>query len=107
MHLYFVRHGESFVNLKDWDKGNTDEGLTPLGQRQAAALAKWLPDEIEAIDALYVSSMRRAQETAVPIAQKLRYETVHAAAMSSGPTHSIQRVLLCCGVANAARRVSA
>lgn len=69
MHLYFIRHGESFVNLKDWDKGNTDEGLTPLGWRQAEALAKWLPGEVERIDALYVSSMRRAQETAVPLAK--------------------------------------
>ena len=30
MHLYFVRHGESFVNLKEWRGGNRDEGLTPL-----------------------------------------------------------------------------
>lgn len=67
MHLYFIRHGESYVNLKDWDKGNTDEGLTSLGQRQAAALAEWLPQEIEQIDTLYASTMRRAQETAVPI----------------------------------------
>lgn len=69
MYLYLIRHGESYVNLKDWDKGNTDEGLTPLGKRQAEALAKWLPQEIEGIDALYASTMRRAQETAVPIAR--------------------------------------
>lgn len=68
MHLYLIRHGESFVNLKDWDKGNTDEGLTPLGQRQAHALAAWLPQEMNHVDALYASTMKRARETAVPIA---------------------------------------
>lgn len=68
MHLYFIRHGESFVNLKDWDKGNMDEGLTPLGQQQAEALAAWLPGEVKQIDALYASTMRRALETADPVA---------------------------------------
>ncbi len=68
MHLYMIRHGQSYVNLKDWDNGNSDEGLTDLGQRQAAALAAWLPGEITHIDALYASTMKRAQETAVPLA---------------------------------------
>jgi probable phosphoglycerate mutase len=76
MHLFLIRHGESFVNLKDWDKGNTDEGLTPLGQRQAKALAAWLPGEIDHIDALYASTMRRAQETAVPIATAYKISVI-------------------------------
>ena len=67
MHLYLIRHGQSYVNLKDWQGGNTDEGLTELGQRQVAALAAWLPQGVPHIDALYVSTMRRAQETARPI----------------------------------------
>lgn len=67
MHLYLIRHGQSYVNLKDWQGGNTDEGLTELGQRQVAALAAWLPQGVPHIDALYVSTMRRAQETAKPI----------------------------------------
>ena len=69
MKLYMIRHGESYVNLKEWDGGNVDAGLTPLGQAQAAALAKWLPTEIDHIDALYASTMQRAQETAAPISQ--------------------------------------
>lgn len=64
MQLYFIRHGQSHVNLKEWSNGNTDEGLTELGQRQAKALAAWLPLEIEHIDTLYSSTMRRARETA-------------------------------------------
>lgn len=67
MHLYMIRHGQSYVNLRDWDGGNVDAGLTELGQQQAEALARWLPSELEKIDALYCSTMKRAQETAEPI----------------------------------------
>lgn len=69
MKLYMIRHGQSYVNLRDWAHGNTDEGLTELGQRQAAALAKWLPSEVPTIDALYASTMARAQETCAPLAE--------------------------------------
>lgn len=68
MQLYLIRHGQSHVNLKEWSNGNTDEGLTELGQRQAQALAEWLPTEIEHIDTLYSSTMRRAKETAGHVA---------------------------------------
>lgn len=68
MHLYLIRHGESHVNLADWADGNTDEGLTDLGQRQAAALARWLPGQVAHADALYASTMMRAIETAAPLA---------------------------------------
>ena len=68
MHLYLIRHGQSFVNLKDWTDGNLDAGLTDLGQRQAAALAAWLPGHLPQIDGLYASTMRRAHETAQPLA---------------------------------------
>jgi 2,3-bisphosphoglycerate-dependent phosphoglycerate mutase len=64
MKLYMIRHGQSYVNLKEWDKGNLDEGLTELGQRQAAALAAWMPQHIPALDAIYSSTMLRARETA-------------------------------------------
>ena len=69
MHLYFVRHGQSFVNLKDWTGGNLDEGLTDLGKSQAKALAAWAPDGLPHIDALYASTMRRAMETAQALAE--------------------------------------
>lgn len=64
MHIYFIRHGQSFVNLKDWPDGNVDVGLTDLGNRQAGALAEWLPAHVEKFDAIYASTMMRAQETA-------------------------------------------
>lgn len=69
MHLYIIRHGQSHVNLKEWDSGNIDAGLTERGQQQAAALAAWLPQELPKIDALYASTMRRARETAEILAQ--------------------------------------
>ena len=72
MHLYFVRHGQSHVNLEEWNNGNTDEGLTELGERQAEALAAWLPQEIGSVDAIYYSTMRRARETARVLAEGFR-----------------------------------
>lgn len=68
MHLYFIRHGQSFVNLKEWEQGNLDVGLTELGQRQAAALGRWLPSLVPQVDVIYASTMARARETAAAVA---------------------------------------
>lgn len=68
MHLYLIRHGQSYVNLKDWPNGNTDEGLTELGKAQAERLGAWLPTHVASIDALYASTMKRARETAAAVA---------------------------------------
>lgn len=69
MHLYLIRHGQSFVNLEDWTGGNQDTGLTPLGQQQAEALAAWLPGKVDHVAAIYCSTMQRARETAAPLAK--------------------------------------
>ncbi len=69
MHLYLIRHGESYVNLPDWQDGNRDMGLTPRGQAQAKALAAWLKQHIRRPDALYASTMLRARETAEMVRQ--------------------------------------
>ncbi len=70
MKLYLIRHGQSFVNLADWDweSDTIDQPLTELGQRQATALAAWLPQHLPQIDALYCSTMQRARQTAAPLA---------------------------------------
>jgi len=68
MQLFLIRHGQSYVNLKEWTQGNTDEGLTPLGQEQAKRLGEWLPGYLSGIDAIYASTMRRARETAAAVA---------------------------------------
>lgn len=77
MNLVMVRHGQSYVNLKDWDGGNADKGLTPKGQRQAEALAAWLPSKVLRVDALYCSTMLRARETAVPLSLAFRLDPVY------------------------------
>ncbi len=64
MHLYLIRHGQSHINLSEWDSGNLDEGLTELGIKQATALGKWLPQEVPSTNVIYASTMRRALETA-------------------------------------------
>jgi probable phosphoglycerate mutase len=63
LHLLLVRHGQSYVNLEDWSEGYTDAGLTPLGQRQAENLGRWMADNVR-IDALFTSTMARTLETA-------------------------------------------
>ena len=70
MHLFLIRHGQSYVNLPDWDGGFIDTALTPLGQEQAQRLATWLAAHV-APDAIYASSMRRAAETAQTVADAL------------------------------------
>ena len=64
MQLYLIRHGQSYVNLREWDKGNADEPLTKLGVEQAHKLAAWLPGHLPKVDAIYASTMQRARQTA-------------------------------------------
>lgn len=68
MHLYLIRHGESFVNLPGWTDFSRDYGLTERGQAQASALRDWLPGRVPKPDVLYASTMQRAQETAEYVA---------------------------------------
>jgi probable phosphoglycerate mutase len=68
MNLFLIRHGQSYVNLPDWSGTNWDQPLTDLGQRQAAALAAWLPRQLEHVDAIYASTMLRARATVEPVA---------------------------------------
>ena len=69
MHLYLIRHAQSYVNLPDWAEGNTDAALTDLGREQAEALARKFSQEVTSVDALYASDMMRAKETAKTLAE--------------------------------------
>jgi len=69
MHLYLVRHGQSYVNLSPLPQSNADEPLTETGQQQTAALAQWLPGILPHVEVIYSSTLRRAMETAKPLAQ--------------------------------------
>jgi len=75
MELLLIRHARP-VRTEVAD-GPADPPLSPLGRRQADALASWLVDE--KVDALYTSPLRRATETAAPLADALGLEPrVHA-----------------------------
>lgn len=63
MHLLLIRHGQSYVNLEDWEGGLVDTSLTKLGQKQAARLAQWLVKHAW-LDVIYTSTMARTLETA-------------------------------------------
>ena len=67
--LTFIRHGESNVSVERRVGGwRTCSGLSPLGHRQAAALAERLARSNElSADALVTSQFPRAIETAAPL----------------------------------------
>jgi probable phosphoglycerate mutase len=64
MELLLIRHArpERVEGVE-----GADPGLDEIGVRQADALAAWL--SVEQLDALYASPMRRAIETAAPLAE--------------------------------------
>lgn len=63
MLLYYIRHGDAIYN---------PDSLSPLGERQAEALAKRLAKY--GIDEIYSSTSNRAQLTAKPTAELLKTE---------------------------------
>ena len=68
--LWLVRHGESTWNTLGLAQGHCDQArLTQLGLRQARAVAARLRDRPAV--ALYVSDLRRARQTAAPLAEAL------------------------------------
>jgi broad specificity phosphatase PhoE len=68
--LYLVRHGENLANLtKEFSYRNVDYSLTAKGVLQAEQTARHLQDK--GISAVYSSPLRRAQETAQPLAAAL------------------------------------
>lgn len=65
MQLILVRHALP-ERVDGGGSGRADPGLTPEGHAQAARLVRALAGE--PVDALYTSTMRRATETAAPLA---------------------------------------
>jgi broad specificity phosphatase PhoE len=69
MRLLLIRHGQTPGNvLGQLDTAHPGPGLTDLGERQAAALARSLANE--QIDYLYASTLIRTQITARPLAAR-------------------------------------
>lgn len=67
--LVVVRHGETLWNAQGRLQGHIDGKLSPLGHRQAQAIAERLGRE--AFHALYSSDLGRAVQTATCIASRL------------------------------------
>ena len=68
--LIVIRHGQTDANAKGLLLGRLDPELTPLGRRQAAALARGLP-----APALVVSSpLARARQTAAAFSDDVRVD---------------------------------
>jgi 2,3-bisphosphoglycerate-dependent phosphoglycerate mutase len=68
--LWLVRHGESTWNRLGLAQGHNDEAeLTNRGQQHARDVARALRDHL--IAAVYVSDLRRAVQTATPLAAAL------------------------------------
>ena len=72
MELLLIRHAQPF--RVERVEGPADPPLTPLGHAQAAAMAAWVAHE--PIDAVYVSPLTRARQTAAPLAARLGVEPV-------------------------------
>jgi probable phosphoglycerate mutase len=68
--LYLVRHGQTVWHRENRYAGVSDVALTEVGRAQAERLAAWAADT--RIDAVWVSPLRRARETAAPAAAVLR-----------------------------------
>ncbi len=74
MDLLIVRHARPEREEKQEGQGPADPGLSEIGKRQAEAIANFL--EGEKIDQIVSSSMKRAQQTATPLARRLGIEVI-------------------------------
>src|SRR5262245_41383271 len=69
MLVYCIRHGESCYNAEGRLQGQSHTPLSPLGRRQAEALAATLGTR--PVTAVYSSPLARAVQTAEPLAAAL------------------------------------
>ena len=72
LRLFLVRHGETAANLEMRYLGSRDDPLTERGVQQAAQLAQSLA--ALPITAVLTSPLRRAADTAIPIARQCGIE---------------------------------
>jgi broad specificity phosphatase PhoE len=72
--FYFLRHGETETNAQGLVAGSLDTDLTPRGREQALAAARVFAQR--PITGIYCSPLRRARETAEPIAGALHLPLV-------------------------------
>ncbi len=73
--LLLARHGESTWNASGRWQGQADPPLSPLGEEQARAAARWVAQSIR-VDVVVSSDLRRARQTAQHLAIGLGVEVV-------------------------------
>jgi broad specificity phosphatase PhoE len=69
--LLLLRHAQIRANLESRWHGSTDDDLTELGREQARRVAVHLQRSRPNVAAVYTSPLRRARDTAAPIAEAL------------------------------------
>ena len=69
--LWLIRHGETAWNAEKRFQGHLDVPLSPVGIGQAFRLAQRLARSRQTFDSLHASDLRRAWETAEPLAAAL------------------------------------
>lgn len=69
--LILVRHGETTANAAGRVQGRTNDPLTKRGHQQVEAVARRLAEQRDEIEAIYSSSLLRAQLTATAIGAAL------------------------------------
>jgi len=72
MKVYLIRHGETTGDIEDRYGGDYDDNLTKTGQQQAKKLSKKLANR--GIEVIFVSPLRRAQQTAKKLSETLQVE---------------------------------
>jgi probable phosphoglycerate mutase len=86
MELLLVRHAEPVRVAAGEVAGPADPGLTSRGAEQARRLASWLA--AEGVDAIVTSPLRRARETAAPLAAATGLEPTIVDGISEYDAHS-------------------
>ena len=77
--LVLIRHGETDMNRQLRFQGHLNVGLNAIGLEQARRLGARMAGE--KADAVYVSDLLRARQTAHPVAEQLRLSTVSEPAL--------------------------
>jgi probable phosphoglycerate mutase len=70
-HILLLRHGQTNDNARGVLQGHSETNLNALGREQADALATRLSTFVPTVDALVVSDLARARETAAPVERAL------------------------------------
>jgi 2,3-bisphosphoglycerate-dependent phosphoglycerate mutase len=63
IHFYFLRHGQSTLNITNSVVGWTDVELSPKGRDQSMKINKALLPHIESFTSIHTSDLKRCKET--------------------------------------------